>query len=96
MRFREERSSAKSDDDLIKIIARQIVEYGTSHTYGEKYSAYPHFLGEAMQFYTQHYEEVNAELIKFDEVKSVGKGNIYPYSSPNICRIRMKKISFVF
>ena len=37
-----------------------------------------------MQFYTQHYEEVNAELIKFEEVKSVGKGNIYPYSSPNI------------
>lgn len=84
VRFREERSSAKSDDDLIKIIARQIVEYGTSHTYGEKYSAYLHFLGEAMQFYTQHYEEVNAELIKFDEVKSVGKGNIYPYSSPNL------------
>ena len=84
VRFREERSSAKSDDDLIKIIARQIVEYGTSHTYGEKYSAYPHFLGEAMQFYTQHYEEVNAELIKFDEVNSVGKGNIYPYSSPNL------------
>lgn len=84
VRFREERSSAKSDDDLIKIIARQIVEYGTAHTYCEKYSAYPHFLGEAMPFYTQHYEEVNAELIKFDEVKSVGKGNIYPYSSPNI------------
>ena len=84
VRFREERSSAKSDDDLIKIIARQIVEYGTSHTYGEKYSDYPHFLGEAMQFYTQHYEEVNAELIKFDEVKSVGKGNIYPYSSPSL------------
>ena len=84
VRFREERSSAKSDDDLIKIIARQIVEYGTSHTYSKKYSAYPHFLGEAMPFYTQHYEEVNAELIKFDEVKSVGKGNIYPYSSPNL------------
>ena len=84
VRFREERSSAKSDDDLIKIIARQIVEYGTSHTYGKKYSAYPHFLGEAMPFYTQHYEEVNAELIKFDEVKSVGKGNIYPYSSPDL------------
>lgn len=83
-RFREERNSAKSDDDFIKIIARQIVEYGTSHTYGEKYSAYPHFLGKATQFYTQHYEEVNAELIKFDEVKSVGKGNIYPYSSPNL------------
>ena len=84
VRFREERQGAKDDNDLIKIIARQIVEYGTSHTYGEKYSAYPHFLGEAMPFYTQHYEEVNAELIKFDEVKSVGKGNIYPYSSPNL------------
>ena len=84
VRFREERQTAKDDNDLIKTIARQIVEYGTSHTYGKKYSAYPHFLGEAMPFYTQHYEEVNAELIKFDEVKSVGKGNIYPYSSPNL------------
>ena len=84
VRFREERQSAKDDNDLIKIIARQIVEYGTSHTYGEKYSEYPHFLGEAVQFYTQHYEEVNAELIKFDEVKSVGKDNIYQYYSPNI------------
>lgn len=84
VRFREERKTAKDDNDLIKTIARQIVEYGTSHTYGEKYSEYPHFLGEAVRFYTQHYEEVNAELIKFDEVKSVGKGNIYPYSSPNI------------
>ena len=84
VRFREERQSAKDDDDLIKIIARQIVEYGTAHTYCEQYSDYPDYLGESMQFYTQHYEEVNAELIKFDEVKSVGKGNIYPYSSPNI------------
>ena len=84
VRFREERQTAKDDNDLIKTIASQIVEYGTSHTYGEKYSDYPDYLGESMQFYTQHYEEVNAELIKFDEVKSVGKGNIYPYSSPNI------------
>ncbi len=84
VRFREERQAVKDDDDLIKIIARQIVEYGTAHTYCEKYSEYPSYLGESMQFYTQHYEEVNAELIKFDEVKSVGKGNIYPYSSPNI------------
>lgn len=84
VRFREERQSAKDDDDLIKTIARQIVEYGTAHTYCEKYSDYPDYLGESMQFYTQHYEEVNAELIKFDEVKSVGKGNIYPYTSPNI------------
>lgn len=84
VRFREERQSAKDDNELIKTIARQIVEYGTAHTYCEKYSDYPDYLGESMQFYTQHYEEVNAELIKFDEVKSVGKGNIYPYSSPNI------------
>ena len=84
VRFREERQSAKDDDDLIKIIARQIVEYGTAHTYCEKYSDYPDYLGESVHFYTQHYEEVNAELIKFDEVKSVGKGNIYPYSSPNL------------
>lgn len=84
VRFREERQTAKDDNDLIKTIARQIVEYGTAHTYCEKYSDYPDYLGESMQFYTQHYKEVNAELIKFDEVKSVGKGNIYPYSSPNI------------
>ena len=84
VRFREERQGAKDDNDLIKTIARQIVEYGTAHTYCEKYSDYPDYLGESMQFYTQHYEEVNTELIKFDEVKSVGKGNIYPYSSPNI------------
>ena len=84
VRFREERQSAKDDDDLIKIIARQIVEYGTAHTYCEQYSDYPDYLGESVHFYTQHYEEVNAELVKFDEVKSVGKGNIYPYSSLNI------------
>ncbi len=84
VRFREERQSAKDDDDLIKIIARQIVEYGTAHTYCEKYSDYPDYLGESMQFYTQHYEEVNEEIAKFDEVRAVGNGNIYPYSSPNI------------
>ena len=84
VRFREERQSAKDDDDLIKIIARQIVEYGTSHTYGEKYSDYPDYLGESIQFYTQHYETVNEEIAKFDEVRAVGNGNIYPYSSPNI------------
>lgn len=84
VRFREERQAAKDDNELIKTIARQIVEYGTSHTYGEKYSEYPSYLGESVEFYTQHYEAVNEEIAKFDEVKSVGKGNIYPYSSPNI------------
>ena len=84
VRFREERQSAKDDDDLIKIIARQIVEYGTAHTYCEQYSDYPDYLGESMQFYTQHYEAVNEEIAKFDEVRAVGNGNIYPYSSLNI------------
>ena len=84
VRFREERQAAKDDDDLIKIIARQIVEYGTAHTYCEQYSDYPDYLGESMQFYTQHYEAVNKEIAKFDEVRAVGNGNIYPYSSPNI------------
>ena len=84
VRFREERQGAKDDNDLIKIIARQIVEYGTAHTYCEKYSDYPDYLGESMQFYTQHYEAVNEEIAKFDEVRAVGNGNIYPYSSLNI------------
>lgn len=84
VRFREERQAAKDDDDLIKIIARQIVEYGTAHTYCEQYSDYPDYLGESIQFYTQHYEAVNKEIAKFDEVRAVGNGNIYPYSSPNI------------
>ena len=84
VRFREERQSAKDDDDLIKTIARQIVEYGTAHTYCEQYSDYPDYLGESMQFYTQHYEAINEEIAKFDEVRAVGNGNIYPYSSLNI------------
>ena len=50
VRFREERQTAKDDNDLIKTIARQIVEYGTAHTYCEKYSDYPDYLGESMQF----------------------------------------------
>ncbi len=84
VRFREERQAAKDDDDLIKIIARQIVEYGSAHTYCEQYSDYPDYLGESMQFYTQHHEAVNEEIAKFDEVRAVGNGNIYPYSSLNI------------
>ena len=84
VRFHEERQTAKDDNELIKVIARQIVEYGSAHTYCEKYSEYPSYLGNSMQFYTQHYEAVNEEIAKFDEVRAVGKGNIYPYSSPNI------------
>ena len=84
VRFREERQAAKDDDELIKVIARQIVEYGTAHTYCEQYSDYPDYLGESMQFYTQHYEAVNEEIAKFDEVRAVGNGNTYPYSSLNI------------
>ena len=84
VRFHEERQAAQDDNELIKVIARQIVEYGAAHTYCEKYNEYPSYLGESMQFYTQHYEAVNEEITKFDEVRAVGKGNIYPYSSPNI------------
>ena len=84
VRFRDERKKAKDDNELIKIIARQIVEYGSAHTYGESYSEYPHFLGDSAQFYTQHYEAVNEEIEKFDEVRRVGKGNTYPYTSSHI------------
>lgn len=84
VRFRDERKKAKDDNELIKIIARQIVEYGSAHTYCESYSEYPHFLGDSAQFYTQHYEAVNEEIEKFDEVRRVGKGNTYPYTSSHI------------
>ncbi len=84
VRFRDERKKAKDDNELIKLIARQIVEYGSAHTYCESYSEYPHFLGDSAQFYTQHYEAVNEEIEKFDEVRRVGKGNTYPYTSSHI------------
>lgn len=80
VRFREERSTAKSDDELIKIIARQIVEYGTAHTYSERYSDYPGFLDESLIFYSQHTEEIIKEVEKYDEVISAGNTN-YPYLS---------------
>lgn len=61
-------------------MARQIVEYGTAHTYSEKYSDYPGFLDEGLQFYAQHAEEIIKEVEKYDEVISATNTN-YPYLS---------------
>lgn len=80
VRFRNERKSANGDDELVKIMARQIVEYGTAHTYSEKYSDYPGFLDEGLQFYAQHAEEIIKEVEKYDEVISAANTN-YPYLS---------------
>ena len=80
VRFRKERKSANGDDELVKIMARQIVEYGTAHTYCEKYGDYPGFLDEGLQFYAQHAEEIIKEVEKYDEVISAANTN-YPYLS---------------
>lgn len=78
VRFRNERKSANGDDELVKIMARQIVEYGTAHTYSERYSDYPGFLDEGLIFYSQHTEEIIKEVEKYDEVIFVSNTN-YPY-----------------
>ena len=80
VRFRNERKSANGDDELVKIMARQIVEYGTAHTYSEKYSDYPGFLDEGLIFFSQHTEEIIKEVEKYDEVISATNTN-YPYLS---------------
>ena len=80
VRFRNERKSANGDDELVKIMARQIVEYGTTHTYSEKYSDYPGFLDEGLIFFSQHTEEIIKEVEKYDEVISATNTN-YPYLS---------------
>ena len=49
VRFREERESTKTDAERCKVIADQIVEYGTQKTYSEVFSEYPHFLEEYAQ-----------------------------------------------
>lgn len=80
VRFRNERKSANGDDELVKVMARQIVEYGTAHTYSERYSDYPGFLDEGLIFYSQHTEEIIKEVEKYDEVISAANTN-YPYLS---------------
>lgn len=71
VRFRKERESAKTDGERCKVIADQIVEYGTHKTYSEVFSEYPHFLEDHAQFYFDHREEIKRELLTRKEVKSV-------------------------
>ena len=72
VRFREEREAAKTDSERCKVIADQIVEYGTQKTYSEEFSEYPHFLEDYAQFYFDHREEIKRELLTRKEVVSVG------------------------
>lgn len=71
VRFREERESAKTDGERCKVIADQIVEYGTQKTYSEVFSEYPHFLEDHAQFYFDHREEIKRELLTRKEVSDV-------------------------
>ena len=71
VRFREARENAKTDGERCKVIADQIVEYGTQKTYSEVFSEYPHFLEDHAQFYFDHREEIKQELLTRREVASV-------------------------
>ena len=71
VRFREERESANTDAERCKVIADQIVEYGTQKTYSEVFSEYPHFLENYAQFYFDHREEIKQELLTRKEVAGV-------------------------
>ncbi len=71
VRFREERESAKTDGERCKVIADQIIEYGTQKTYSEVFSEYPHFLEDYAQFYFDHREEIKRELLIRKEVSDV-------------------------
>ena len=71
VRFREARENTKTDGERCKVIADQIVEYGTQKTYSEVFSEYPHFLEDHAQFYFDHREEIRQELLTRKEVVSV-------------------------
>ena len=77
VRFRNERENAKTDSERCKVIADQIVEYGTQKTYGEVFSEYPHFLEDYAQFYFEHKQEVDAVLAERKEVRSVNAPRDY-------------------
>ena len=77
VRFREDRESAKTDAERCKVIADQIVEYGTQKTYSEVFSEYPHFLENYAQFYFEHKQEVDAVLAERKEVRSVNAPRDY-------------------
>lgn len=72
VRFRKERENAETDTERCKVIADQIVEYGTQKTYSEEFSEYPHFLEDYAQFYFDHREEIKRELLAHTEVADVG------------------------
>ena len=71
VRFREARKNAKTDGERCKVIADQIVEYGTQKTYSELFSEYPHFLEDHAQFHFDHREEIKQELLTRREVASM-------------------------
>ena len=77
VRFREARENAKTDTERCKVIADQIVEYGTQKTYSEVFSEYPHFLENYAQFYFEHKQEVDAVLAERKEVRSVNAPRDY-------------------
>ncbi len=75
LRFREERAGAKDNQDLTRIIARQIVEYGTENAYDGKFSRHPHCLWECGKFIDEHILEINKSLFEHKEVFDVGGEN---------------------
>ncbi len=79
IRFREERAEAKDDQELIRIIARQIVEYGTQKSYNGKFNSHPHCLDDCGRFIDTHIKEINACLKEHDEVFRVGEDNASYY-----------------
>lgn len=72
IRFRAERENARTDEERSEVIARQIVEYGTAHTYYEHYTGYPHFLENYVEFLKEHRAEINRLLLGYEEVTGVG------------------------
>ena len=73
VRFRNERAAAKTDDERCKVIANQIVEYGTKQTYSKTFSEYPHFLEDYAQFYFDHSDKIKEKLLTHKEVAAVGE-----------------------
>ena len=68
IRFREARNKAATDDERCKVIADQIVEYGTQKAYDETFRGYPHFLEDYAQFFFDHQDEIDSLLLKHKEV----------------------------
>lgn len=84
VRFREARESATTDDERCKVIADQIVEYGTQKSYGETFREYPHFLENYTQYYFDHQDEINERLLKRKEVVEVKKADDVLFREVNV------------